>query len=206
MTAPGQEHWDRVYTTRAAAEVSWYETHPVKSLELIRAAGLAADDPIIDVGGGASVLAEELLDAGYRDVTVLDLSGEALRRQRERLGPRPVMPSFIEQDVTRFRAPRAYALWHDRAAFHFLVQAEDRQRYVDALRRALRPHGHAIIATFGPSGPERCSGLDVRRYDAAALAAELGDGFELAESSLVLHRTPRGAEQQFLYCRFVRRT
>ncbi len=181
MTAPQQPHWDQVYTTRAAAEVSWYEALP------------------------GTWLAEELREAGYREVTVLDISGEARRRQRERLGHRAVVPSFIEQDVTRFRAPRAYALWHDRAAFHFLVQAEDRQRYVEALRAALRPHGQAIIATFGPSGPERCSGLDVRRYDAAALAAELGGGFELAESSLAVHRTPKGAEQQFLYCRFARR-
>jgi hypothetical protein len=120
------------------------------------------------------------------------------------MGHRSTLLTFIQQDVTQFRAERPYALWHDRAVFHFLIQPEDRQRYTEALRRALGWGDHAIIATFGPSGPERCSGLPVMHYDASALAAELGAGFELVDSSLTLHRTPRGAEQQFLYCRFDR--
>lgn len=205
MAESNEAHWNQVYGSRAATDVSWYEAHPARSLEFIRAAGIRPDEAIIDVGGGASILVEELFGEGYRDLTILDISAEALRTQRERLGRRGIVPTLIQEDVTRFRPQRSYALWHDRAVFHFLVQPEDRLRYVDVLGRALRPGGHAIIATFGPSGPERCSGLSVARYDAQALAGELGAGFALIDSALHLHRTPRGAEQQFLYARFDRR-
>jgi SAM-dependent methyltransferase len=162
-------------------------------------------DAIIDVGGGASLLVNELLDAGYGDLTVLDISAEVLQQLRERLGERANSVTLIQQDVTRFQPTRRYALWHDRAVFHFLVQREDRARYVDVLRRTLLPNGHLIISTFGPSGPERCSGLPTVRYDAPALASELGNDFTLVDSSLAVHRTPWGSEQQFLHCRFDRR-
>jgi SAM-dependent methyltransferase len=199
-----QAHWDGIYGARSITDLSWYEPRPGKSLELIRATGVQLTDPIIDIGGGASFLIDGLLEAGYLDLTVLDISAEVLKKLRARVGPRSAALSFLRQDVTAFHPPRPYALWHDRAVFHFFIQREDRERYVDVLRRALSPRGHVVIATFGPSGPERCSGLPTLRYDSGTLAAELGDEFGLVDSSLVSHRTPSGLEQSFLYCRFER--
>lgn len=199
-----QHHWDSVYTSKAVAEVSWYEACPAKSLELIRAAGVAAADAIIDVGGGASFLPEALLADGYSDLTVLDVSAVVLQQLRERLGARASAVKLLQQDVTLFEPPQRYALWHDRAVFHFLVGRDERQRYVNVVRQALLPLGQLIISGFGPDGPEKCSGLPVARYDAAALAAQLGTEFALLDSSLSTHRTPWGAAQQFVHCRFQR--
>jgi SAM-dependent methyltransferase len=206
VTDSRQAHWDGIYGARSITDLSWYEPHPGKSLELIRATGVQPADPIIDVGSGASFLIDDLVEAGYLDLTVLDISAEVLKKLRARVDPRTAALSFLRQDVTAFRPPRRYALWHDRAVFHFLIQREDRERYVDVLRRALIPGGHVVIATFGPSGPQRCSGLPTLRYDDKALAAELGDDFGLVDSSLAVHRTPAGVEQPFLYCRFDRRS
>lgn len=202
MARAGQSHWDAAYENKGTAGVSWYEPRPVESFALIRAAGIRPADPIIDVGAGASLLVDELLAAGYCDLTVLDFSAFALDRLRDRLGSAASAVSLVHQDVTVFQSERKYALWHDRAVFHFLTQSEDRERYVNALRQGMRPGGHVVMATFGPAGPERCSGLPTMRYDAAALAAELGSEFKLARSSLVMHRTPSNAQQQFLYCSF----
>jgi len=205
MAHAGQDHWDGVYEKKRADEVSWYEPHPGKSLQLIRATGIQVTDPIIDVGAGASSLVDELLVAGYGDLTVLDVSASALEKLRMRLGSAAPAVALLHQDVTAFQPARQYALWHDRAVFHFLTRREDRERYVAALRQGVRPGGHLLMATFGPSGPERCSGLPTMRYDATTLAAELGTHFTLVESFLVVHRTPWNSDQQFLYCRFDRR-
>ncbi len=160
-----QGHWDAVYRTKSITDVSWYEPHPDKSLELIRHSAIEPTDPIIDVGGGASFLVDDLIEAGYRDVTVLDVSAAVLDQLRERLGAQAPKVSLLHEDITAFEPGSRYALWHDRAVFHFLVEGGDRDRYVGALHRALRPGGHLVMATFGPSGPERCSGLPTRRYD-----------------------------------------
>ena len=205
MAHAGQSHWDAVYDKKGATEVSWYEPRPEKSLELIRSTGVDVTDPIIDVGGGASLLVDELFAAGYKDLTVLDISAAVLEKLRERLVSAASSVTLLHQDVTAFRPARQYALWHDRAVFHFLIEREDRQRYVDALHQGVRPGGHVVMATFGPSGPERCSGLPTRRYDAPTLGAELGSEFELVQSSLLTHRTPANVRQEFLYCRFSRR-
>lgn len=204
MSVAKQKHWDSVYGSKAITDVSWYEPQPEKSFELIRRAAIEFTDAIIDVGGGASFLVDDLLEAGYRDVTVLDVSATVLDKLRERLGAKAPRVTLLHQDVTAFEPERHYALWHDRAVFHFLVERADRERYVHALRRGLRPDGHLVMATFGPSGPERCSGLPTMRYDEAALAAELGPDFKLIESSLSIHHTPWHAPQEFLYCRFTR--
>jgi len=206
MAHAGQSHWDAVYEQKGASEVSWYEPRPDKSLELIQATGLHATDPLIDVGGGASFLVDELLAAGYRDLTVLDISASVLAKLGTRLGPDASSVTLLHQDVAAFRPAKQYALWHDRAVFHFLIGEEERQRYLDALRQGVRQGGHVIMATFGPSGPERCSGLPTRRYDATTLAAELGAGFTLVQSALLIHRTPANVQQQFLYCWFNRRS
>ena len=197
-------HWDAVYQRKRPTEVSWYEPSPATSVAFIHASKLRSTDPIIDVGGGASLLVDELLRQGYTDLTVLDISGTALQTVRSRLGEHPTGVQLLQADVLSFEPTRRYALWHDRAVFHFLVEAVDRKRYIAALQRGLLEDGHVVIATFGPLGPEKCSGLPVRRYDSTSLAAELGNEFALTDSALVLHRTPSGAEQQLLYCHFQR--
>lgn len=194
------DHWQHVYKTKRADEVSWYQPHLETSLRLIRATA-AGGEPILDVGGGASTLVDDLLTAGYSDVTVLDVSSEALNAARERLGPRASALTWIVDDVIRVQLPRhRFSVWHDRAVFHFLTDAEDRRRYVEQVRHALAPGGHVIVATFGPSGPARCSGLPTARYDAAGLHAEFGSDFVLVDQRVEAHRTPLGVEQQFVYC------
>lgn len=199
-----REHWNRVYQTRAPDSVSWYQRRPDVSLELISASGIAKDAGIIDIGGGASMLIDHLLDLGYSNLAVLDVSGAALDASRSRLGARAGGIEWFEADVTSFEPPHRYALWHDRAAFHFLTSAEDRASYVATLRKTLAPGGTAIIATFAPDGPPKCSGLDVVRYDEQAIAAQLGAEFALQEVRREVHITPGQAEQRFNYFRFER--
>lgn len=198
-----KEHWEAVYTEKSPLEVSWYQAEPRLSLELIEGTGLSREAAIIDVGGGASVLVDRLLDKGYRDITVLDLSGRALAHARKRLGPRGKDVAWFETDVTEFRPPRQYDLWHDRAVFHFLTDAADRRDYVETLKRSLAPGGHVIIAAFAIGGPEKCSGLDIVQYDSAKMAAELGEGFALVGEKIELHETPWGTGQKFAYFHFV---
>lgn len=200
-----REHWNHVYQTKAPDSVSWYQRRPDVSLELIAASGIAKDAGIVDVGGGASVLVDHLLELGYSNLAVLDVSGAALNASRSRLAARAAAVEWFEADATTFEPPHRYALWHDRAAFHFLTDAGDRARYVATLRRTLAPGGTAIIATFALDGPPKCSGLDVVRYDEQSIASELGAEFELREVRREAHVTPGRAEQQFRYFRFERR-
>jgi SAM-dependent methyltransferase len=193
-----REHWERVYTERAPDAVSWFESVPRSSLAMFDALELSLDAPIIDVGSGASRLGSELLRRGYSDITVADISSEALRRARDGLSE-PDRIKWVLGDVRGHDFERRFAVWHDRAVFHFMVSAADRDAYLDTLAGSIAPRGHVILATFGPDGPTRCSGLPVVRYDADTLAAALGDGFELVCSHLERHRTPSGAEQQFLF-------
>ena len=192
-------HWQRIYETRSPTEVSWYEPVPERSLELIRATGIPLEAPILDVGGGASLLVDHLLRSGYTDLSVLDLSPAALEQARTRLGPVAGRVTWIVADMTTFVPERRYVLWHDRAMLHFLLRPEEQRRYLAALRKGLAPHGHVVLATFGPEGPERCSGLPVQRYSVAALEALLGPGFQRRSSRIEQHRTPGGETQEFLY-------
>jgi SAM-dependent methyltransferase len=197
-----QEHWNQVYRAKRATELSWFESRPRRSLDSIRQTGVALDAPILDVGGGASLLVDELLGLGYTDVTVLDLAPAALEQSRDRLGPAASRVTWIAADVRTFQVRRRYAVWHDRAALHFLLGAHDQKQYLTALRSALAPGGHLILATFGPAGPTRCSGLPVERYSVETLSALLGPGFGLRESTLEDHYTPAGVAQQFLRTRW----
>ena len=205
MTGPGA-HWEAVWRRRPPETVSWYEAEPARSLAIIESVAADRAAAIVDVGGGASLLVDRLLDAGYRDLTVLDVSGAAIERARARVGrrARAATVCWVVGDATDWRPDRRFEVWHDRAVFHFLVDGADRRRYVAALRSALRPSGHAVLATFGPDGPTTCSGLPTRRYSAAGLAAELGDGFVLQHAELAVHVTPTGAEQQFQWAVFQR--
>ena len=199
-----QDHWRRVYSSKAPDTVSWYQPSPRQSLDLIQQAGLSRDAHILDVGGGASFLVDELLDAGFHDVSVLDVAEEPMDIVRRRLGERAAGVEWISADITGFRPDRQWDLWHDRAVFHFLVDEEARAGYRCALSGGLAPGGHVVVATFGPDGPPKCSGLPVERYDAAGLEAALGCDLALQASFLHDHQTPGGGMQQFLHCRFVR--
>lgn len=199
MNTEAQDHWNRVYTTRSVDAVSWYQARPKISLELIAAADLSVDAPIIDVGGGASVLVDCLLAQGRTPLSVLDISAAALANARKRLGANATEVQWIEADVREFEPPQRYDLWHDRAVFHFLTDPTDRAAYMAALRRSLNPHGHVVMATFAPDGPARCSGLDVAHYDAATLHSQFDDDFEMLDSCRETHATPAGAEQQFTW-------
>ncbi len=194
-----RSHWERVYATQPADRVSWYQAEPAVSLELIALAGLPAGAAVLDVGAGASVLADRLVALGYR-VTALDVSGGALALLRAQLGARAGAVIFVEGDVGTAALPAsAYALWHDRAVLHFLREPAQQQAYVHQLRRCLAPGGHALIATFDLDGPVRCSGLDVVRYSPETLAALLGPGLARVAERREVHVTPGGATQHFQY-------
>jgi SAM-dependent methyltransferase len=205
MTAARKSHWENVYGSKRHTEVSWYQEVPDKSLALIKATGASTEDAIIDIGGGASTLVDHLLEAGFADVTVLDLAATAFDQARKRLGKQAGMVNWVVSDVTQFKPERQYRLWHDRAVLHFLTAASDRARYVEVLKDALVPGGHAIIATFGPDGPLKCSGLEIRRYSVSRLEDLLGPEFELQFHELENHQTPMGSTQQFLYSCWTRR-
>lgn len=197
-----EEHWNQLYRVKSAAELSWYESHSRRSLQSIQEIGVSSDAPILDVGGGASVLVDDLLSLGYADVTVLDLAPAALAQSRERLGAAAQRVTWIATDVTTFRPTRRYAVWHDRGVLHFLLSSSEQEQYVAVLRSALASGGHVIVATFGPDGPIRCSGLPVQCYSAEMISSLLGEGFELRGSVLEDHHTPAGVAQQFLYTRW----
>ena len=194
-------HWEHIYETKAPTQVSWYQEHARFSLQYIRNTGIQKTDAIIDVGGGASTLVDDLVADGYQQISILDVSAVALQLARQRLGTRAVEVNWIEADITQADLPeQAYDLWHDRAVFHFLTQAIDRQRYIETVRHAVRVGGHIILATFAPDGPERCSGLDVVRYSPESLHHAFGDDFEVVDSTRETHHTPFGTEQKFVYC------
>lgn len=197
-------HWSEVYRTKAPDAVSWYQSHPAQSLALIEAAGLGPDARVLDVGSGASRLVDVLLDSGYTHVGVLDVAPEALAVSRARLGERADAVEWFATDVLAFESPHPWDLWHDRAVFHFLTDADEQARYRDVLLASLTEGGQAVIATFGPEGPERCSGLPVQRYSADRLAAVLGPSLRLVDHGLYVHTTPSGGQQQFLFARFER--
>jgi 2-polyprenyl-3-methyl-5-hydroxy-6-metoxy-1,4-benzoquinol methylase len=199
-----QAHWENVYSTKGENEVSWFQESPAISLDLIKAAGATPDSAIVDIGGGASRLVDRLLKDGFRSVAVLDLSQAALKAARGRIGGDGDKVEWIASDVTTWTPSRRYDIWHDRAAFHFLTDADDRKAYVDRLRTALRPGGQAIIGTFALDGPEKCSGLPVQRYDAASLLRTLGPDFALAEVRTETHTTPWRSTQSFQFVRFAR--
>ena len=195
-----EKHWESVFSSKGPTAVSWYRPHLETSLQIIeRRADRSAS--IIDVGAGNSTLVDDLLARGYSNVSVLDVAKTAIELTRGRLGAKAAPVCWIVGDVTEIELPpESYDVWHDRAVFHFLTNPVQRERYVRAVLKSVKPGGHVIVSTFGPEGPEKCSGLDVRRYDAEALHAEFGKRFRIEESSQELHRTPWGAAQQFVYC------
>lgn len=199
-----REHWEQVYRDRQVQDVSWYQPHPAASLRFIEASGTSPDAPLLDVGGGASRLVDCLRERGFGDLTVLDISRGALGQAQQRLGDAAEEIGWVVADITTYTPTRRFALWHDRAVFHFLVDEADRAGYLAALRAGLAPGGTLILGTFATGGPRRCSGLPVRQYDAPTLCAELGDEFELLDATRQVHRTPGDVEQLFAWFRLRR--
>lgn len=194
-----RQHWDTVYETKPADAVSWYAPHLRESLRYVEQAASSKDAAIIDVGGGESTLVDDLLQADYRNITVLDISARAIEVTRHRLGPLADRVHWLAADILEVQLPpKAYDIWHDRAVFHFLTDPADQGAYALSLRAALTPTGHVIVATFAPDGPDTCSGLPVQRYDADALAAALGFAPDaIIRSERRVHTTPWGTEQPF---------
>ena len=200
-----QKHWNDTYSAKAENQVSWFQIKPERSLELITAAAPDQTAPIIDIGGGASRLADTLLPLGYRDLTVLDIAATGLSRSKARLGTQADKLSWIVADVTQWQPQRTWRVWHDRAVFHFLTEPKAQDSYIAALKRGTVAGSSVIMATFALTGPERCSGLPVQRYSPATLAQRLGAEFALYAESEERHATPFGTAQQFQYAAFHRR-
>ncbi len=207
MVMKSKSHWENVYSTKSAEHVGWYKPYLHTSLAMIANTAVGTNARIIDVGGGASTLVDDLLGQGYEQITILDLSSAALSVARSRLGAAAAKVKWIEDDIRAVQLPPAhYDIWHDRAVFHFLTKADDRQQYIENMQRSLKGDGHVIIAAFSPEAPPKCSGLDVQRYTPELLQNELGENFALQEHKSELHLTPGGVEQMYVYCRFRRQS
>jgi SAM-dependent methyltransferase len=196
-----KEHWDKVYSSKPTDGVSWYQEHAASSLRLIQQTGVSSSVEIIDVGGGASTLVDDLIEQGFTHLSVLDLSAAALAATKQRLGRYANEVKWIEGDITEVQLPPlSYDVWHDRAVFHFLIDEAERAAYVEAVLKCVKPGGFVIVATFSEDGPTQCSGLPVRRYTADELHDEFGAPFELLRHEKEQHHTPFGTTQSFVYC------
>lgn len=197
-------HWEQVYDGKSPLQVSWFQQEPTLSLQLIENASVRKDAPIIDIGGGASVLVDRLLAKYYSHLSVLDISSSALEHAQERLGSLAKNVEWYTADVTEFHPPYRFSLWHDRAVFHFLTEKSDREKYLEVLKNALDPQGQVVIAAFAIGGPSKCSGLDIVQYDSARLMDVFGRDFSLVEEFLETHITPGNGQQNFCYFRLAR--
>lgn len=196
-----KEHWEKVYATKSVDQVSWYREHLENSLQMIIGTGVDKTAAIIDVGGGASTLVDDLLNDGFGDVAVLDISSKAIEKSEERLGNQSEKVDWIVADITKAVLPENYYdVWHDRAVFHFLIEAADRRKYVELVMKSVKVGGHIIVASFGENGPQKCSGLDVVRYNPDSMHSEFGNDFELVKSLTETHKTPFDTTQEFIYC------
>ncbi len=199
------EHWEQIYASRSCRQVGWYAPHLETSIKWIAELDLAAEEPIIDVGGGASTLVDDLLLAGHKNLTILELSKNAIALSRERLGAKSDSINWLQEDVTQSELPSGhFKLWHDRAVFHFLINPLQQQQYKDALLEALTVDGYFIIGAFDPEAPSQCSGLPVQRYSSEMLCSRFAKEFRLKRHQHEIHRTPSGLEQSYVYCLFQR--
>lgn len=202
-----KEHWENIYASKKPTGVSWFKPHLSLSLKLIEESGLHPENAIIDVGGGASTLVDDLIVRKFEDITILDISACALSISKKRLGSRANKVKWMEADITCARLdPNRYDIWHDRAVFHFLTHADDRRKYIQTLKSSLKNGGHLIIAAFNLSGPLKCSGLETVRYSPESFSEELGGGFRLLASYDETHQTPFNTVQNFVYSHFLKTT
>lgn len=201
MTYDAKEHWESIYQTKKPNEVSWHQEKPNTSLKLIAGTGLDKNAGIIDVGAGDSKLVDNLLELGFRNITILDISSMALEKAKKRLGNRADAVKWIVSDLREFETSDRYDLWHDRAVLHFLTTKEDINKYVEAIRQFLKPNGYLILSAFSENGPKRCSGLDIKQYSEDSVK-ELFSDFEHVKSFEEGHLTPWEASQIFIYSVF----
>lgn len=199
-----KQHWENVYHTKTPSEVSWTQDVPQTSLDFILSGNLSKTAGIIDIGGGDSKLADSLLEAGFTNITVLDISAKALERAQQRLGEKAHLVKWIVQDITTFQPATSYDIWHDRATFHFLTAPEQVNRYLNIARQSINTGGYAIIGTFSTDGPEKCSGLSIKQYNENTLTDQLNNGFEKIRCITENHVTPFNTTQHFLFCSFKR--
>lgn len=199
-----QKHWENIYQNKAIDEVSWYQTTPSTSLDLIKQCNLPLNAKIIDVGAGDSFLVDHLLDTGYENITVVDISAKAIERAKERLGDRAGNIKWIQADISGFHLEETYDLWHDRAAFHFLTDDQEIRSYVQSVSTGIKAGGHLILGTFSESGPLKCSGIEIKQYSAHSMTERLKGAFEKINCINVDHQTPFDTVQNFIFCIFKR--
>lgn len=201
-----KSHWEKIYSTKLPNEVSWYQASPRVSLDFIKDLGIPKDAAIIDVGGGDSLLVDDLLADGYSDITVLDISEAAINRAKQRLGDKANLINWITSDITEFVPDRKYDFWHDRAAFHFLTSEEEIRKYLSVASEALSKNGKIVIGTFSEYGPEKCSGLPVKQYSEDRLVTTIKKWFQKIKCVHTDHITPFNTVQNFLFCSFKKST
>jgi 2-polyprenyl-3-methyl-5-hydroxy-6-metoxy-1,4-benzoquinol methylase len=199
-----KNHWDSIYKTKNTDQLSWTQDVPQVSLDFINSFKISKNSRIIDVGGGESNLVDFLLDMGYRDITVLDISEESINRAKNRLGHKASMVKWIVQDITEFETDQPFDCWHDRAAFHFLTESDQVSKYSGLAKKYIKPNGYLIVGTFSENGPEKCSGLKIKRYSQDAMSLVFSDGFKKIECLTQDHQTPFKTSQNFIYCSFQR--
>lgn len=195
-------HWEKVYSTKQLNEVSWYQPNPSVSLDFIKELGIPKEASVIDIGGGDSLLVDYLLQAGYTDITVLDISEAAIERAKKRLGVKANLVTWIVSDIMEFNPVRSYEFWHDRATFHFLTTENDIQSYLLISQKAIKPGGKLLIGTFDENGPEKCSGLPVKQYSEESMSTTIRRWFEKIKCIHTDHLTPFNTIQHFLFCSF----
>ncbi|CAM4049358.1 class I SAM-dependent methyltransferase [Gillisia hiemivivida] len=197
-----KKHWETIYDTKKLNEVSWYQAVPETSLNFINSAEVSKDAQIIDIGGGDSFLADNLISIGYTNLSVLDISGNAIERAKKRLRENADEVTWIVSDITDFKPSISYDIWHDRAAFHFLTSSEDIRKYLDTMESAITPNGYLILGTFSENGPTKCSGIEIKQYSIEELKTAIPDTFKFIEGKNIDHPTPSGSMQNFTFCKF----
>lgn len=197
-----KEHWEKIYNTKELKDVSWYQPVPETSLDFVRQFNLTKNAKIIDVGGGDSLLVDHLLNEGFEDITVLDISDSALERAKKRLGEKASKVKWIVADAANFQPAEQYDFWHDRAAFHFLTSEEDIEHYIESLKKGIKPGGILVLGTFSEEGPKKCSGIEIRQYTEASMTERIKKLFDKIKCITVNHKTPFDTIQNFIFCSF----
>lgn len=195
-------HWENIYKTKQVNEVGWYQPVPLTSLQFLEQFNIPVTAKIIDVGGGDSFFVDHLLDLGYQDITVLDISEMAILRAKERLGDAAEKVKWLVADAANFKPAEKYDFWHDRAAFHFLTRDSEVESYIDTVQHSMNPEGILIIGTFSINGPKKCSGIDIRQYSEASMVAQLKKYFHKVKCFTIDHITPSGTKQNYIFCSF----
>jgi len=197
-----KKHWENIYQTKELKDVSWYQPTPTTSLDFFKQFNIPTTAKIIDIGGGDSFLVDHLLDLGYTDLTILDISASSLDRAKQRLGDRATKVKWIVADAATFKPTEQYDFWHDRAAFHFLTQEQEITNYIDTIQRSIKPTGVLVIGTFSEQGPKKCSGIEIKQYSETTMTDRLKKFFEKVKCITVDHTTPFDTIQNFIFCSF----